>query len=264
MLISDGTIPTDRVPLLNIAKKASRACMIFSPRSGSSCSATIKTASTWPRIAASSRRFAGLKGAMQQLARIYILPPRPCKYWRDVEFRVYFKRFIWPESKRSEKQFRSLRCLFSNGGAPTSEKQGRARVVVVSSSSSSTSISSVPSLRCFFFFFEKVASNPEQQSTFRSFFFSRSGNRCTTDTVAVPSPPSSPSPPPPPRVSSSSHSSPSSSSSLSSSSAVCSLHFHLFFSPPWVHGGCVLNVNGGDSSRVCLSEWLRLGSLGRR
>lgn len=64
----------------------------------------------------------GLKGAMQP-ARIYILPPRSCKYWRDVEFRVYFKRFIWRESKRSEKQFRSLRCLFSNAGAPTPEKQ---------------------------------------------------------------------------------------------------------------------------------------------
>ena len=191
--------------------------------------------------AAPSSMLGGLKGAVCN-PRGYILPPRSCKYWRDVEFRVYFKRFIWRESKRSEKQFRSLRCLFSSAGAPMPEKQDRIREQSSASlsQSSSSASSSISLLRCtafFFFFFEKVASNPEQQSAFHSFLFSRSGNRCTVAIVPFPSSPSRFLP-------------------------LLFFFFFFFFIVcflpifffPLRHSGCVLNVKWRRSSHVCLSE----------
>jgi len=127
----DASIPHDRVLLLNVAKNPSSSddrCAItffLSIRIEQLCNN--KNYIHMAHTAAVVETLGGLKGTVQP-ARIYILPPRSCKYWRDVEFRVYFKRFIWRESKRSEKQFRSLRCLFSSAGAPTPEKQDRIRV----------------------------------------------------------------------------------------------------------------------------------------
>lgn len=198
----------------------------------------------------------GLKGAVQP-ARIYILSSRSCKYWRDVEFRVYFKRFIWRESKRSEKQFRSLRCLFLSAGAPKNKTESgwsplpRCRCshpppppplslfFTVQPSSSSKKLQVIlNNNRHFvasFFQGQEIDVPPVTSSSFlflhrhRDFF-----------------------------LSSSSSSAPFSSSSPSSSSVSC---LSFFSSPPrWLRVKCQWR----RSSHVCLSEWLHLGSLGRR
>lgn len=66
----------------------------------------------------------GLKGAVQP-ARIYILPPRPCKYWRDVEFRVYFKRFIWRESRNVPRSNSDLYDAYSRERRCTDARKTR-------------------------------------------------------------------------------------------------------------------------------------------